>query len=119
MKIWKVQNFNKNSIKSLNKVNAIGDAPSGSPGCPDFAFWIASALNVLIVLIHKFLISISFPHLNILFFNKLNELIISINTIFFNNITIDSATKTLELSNICDKSRFNIQPNNLLLWFNS
>ena len=38
MKIWKVQNFNKNSIKSLNKVNAIGDAPSGSPGCPDFAF---------------------------------------------------------------------------------
>jgi hypothetical protein len=32
---------------------AIGAAPIGRPGCPDFAFWTASMVRVLIVLIQR------------------------------------------------------------------
>ena len=37
----------------VHKMYAIGAAPSGIPGCPEFAFWTASIESVRIVLMHR------------------------------------------------------------------
>src|SRR5271169_2290405 len=37
----------------VHKTYAIGDAPNGIPGCPEFAFWTASTDSVRIVLMQS------------------------------------------------------------------